>query len=447
MPRSYQLTWEPGPRRWRVRYKKKTHTISCKALRTPETKESSYRAANTWWLARKAEIDAAEVPVEHVHARTLDALGPRLAWARRHGDERLVSAITDDMEMLEGDRTGELRGMMFLGTEVGQAVWLDRLDQESPEVVPAGQTVGAQVAAWLDLLRQRAEAGKISADRFDNLRCHLGRFSGFVGPGLPTTAIDESRLEGYFLHLLGLVKGGQIAEATADSVFKAAKGFVRYLHERRVIDLPRNLGSRALSFGGAAKKVETFTAEQVRALAASATGQLKLHVLLALNCGMYPSDIADMKDEEVDWEAGTVTRRRSKTGDKERVPTVTFHLWPATFDLLKRWRTGGETVLRTRSGGLWAFRVMREGKLHKNDNIGPRFLELRDRLGLELAFKHLRKTSASLLNRKYDQRVVTHFLGQAPQGIAARHYIAPDEITFAGALRWLGQQYGEEVAG
>ena len=90
---------------------------------------------------------------------------------------------------------------------------------------------------------------------------------------------------------------------------------------------------------------------------------------------------------------------------------------------------------------------MKGGKLHKNDNIGPRFLKLRDGLGLTLAFKHLRKTSASLLNRNYDPRVVTHFLGHAPQGMAAKHYVAPDEATFSGALRWLGQQYGLEVTG
>ena len=88
-------------------------------------------------------------------------------------------------------------------------------------------------------------------------------------------------MEKYFLHLIDLMKGG-MAESTADSIFKAAKQFAKHLYERRLIDLPRNLTSRSLSFGVTAKKVETFTEHGVRRLVTAATGQLKLHILLAL---------------------------------------------------------------------------------------------------------------------------------------------------------------------
>jgi hypothetical protein len=73
-----------------------------------------------------------------------------------------------------------------------------------------------------DSLRQRAEASKISADRFDNLRCYLDRFTALLGPALPATAIDEARVEGYCLHLLGLEKRGQIVEATVEGPVPAA---------------------------------------------------------------------------------------------------------------------------------------------------------------------------------------------------------------------------------
>ena len=161
---------------------------------------------------------------------------------------------------------------------------------------------------------------------------------------------------------------------------------------------------------------------------------------------MMPTDIADLKDSEVKLKAGTITRQRSKTKGNPHVPTVTYTLWPQTLALLERSHTGGEIVLRTRSGGLWAFRVMRCGRLHKNDNIGPRFIKLRDQLGFDLAFKHLRKTSASVLNRKFPL-TVTHFLGHSPKGIAARHYVAPDDATFFEAIRWLGEQFGPDVTG
>src|SRR5689334_15007602 len=73
-----------------------------KARGAPESKDSSYRAANAWWLARKAEIDAAEASDFHLHDHTLDTLKIRLAWAQRHGDGDRASAVAADIEMLEG---------------------------------------------------------------------------------------------------------------------------------------------------------------------------------------------------------------------------------------------------------------------------------------------------------------------------------------------------------
>ena len=66
-----------------------------------------------------------------------------------------------------------------------------------------------------------------------------------------------------------------------------------------------------------------------------------------LNCGMTQRDISDLKDEEVDWNAGRIRRKRSKTANHDNVPVVEYLLWPRTFDLLKEYRSGGELVLLT----------------------------------------------------------------------------------------------------
>jgi len=57
MPRSYLMTWEPGPRQWRKVCKGMTYTVSCRDLKVPQTKKVSYQAANAWWTAKRAEID------------------------------------------------------------------------------------------------------------------------------------------------------------------------------------------------------------------------------------------------------------------------------------------------------------------------------------------------------------------------------------------------------
>ena len=49
MPAKLDLTWEPGPRRWRKQYMGRQYTVSARQLNRPETKEGSYQAANEWW--------------------------------------------------------------------------------------------------------------------------------------------------------------------------------------------------------------------------------------------------------------------------------------------------------------------------------------------------------------------------------------------------------------
>ena len=80
---------------------------------------------------------------------------------------------------------------------------------------------------------------------------------------------------------------------------------------------------------------------EVQTLIEAAPGQLKLHLLLMLNCGFTQQDVADLGQEEVDWLAGMISRRRSKTGDHVTVPMVSYRLWPETFELLRRFRSGG----------------------------------------------------------------------------------------------------------
>jgi integrase len=85
------------------------------------------------------------------------------------------------------------------------------------------------------------------------------------------------------------------------------------------------------------------------------SGQSRLHFLLCLNAGFLASDINDLRRSEVDWSAGTITRRRTKTREHEAAPVVRYKLWPETFGLLKRWRSADdpEIVLLTQSGGRW----------------------------------------------------------------------------------------------
>jgi integrase len=205
--------------------------------------------------------------------------------------------------------------------------------------------------------------------------------------------------------------------------------------------------SPELRFKIGAKKIQVFTLDQIKALLAKSKGQPKLHILLGMNCGMGASDISAIKQTEVDWECGVITRKRVKTSEAENVPTVRYKLWEPTLCLSRQFNTARDPVLTTREGGEWAFRRLRaDGSLHKNDNVAPPFrrvLKSCGLLGKGLSQYSLRKTSATRLESHPEYgRYVSHFLGHSPIGTAARNYAAPSDELFDTIITWLGSQYG-----
>ena len=153
----------------------------------------------------------------------------------------------------------------------------------------------------------------------------------------------------------------------------AVKQFVRWLWLIGAIEeLPRViLDKKALKIS---KKISTppvFTVDEVTKLLGSATERTKLYLLLMLNTGAGQKDISDLRQAEVNWETGTITRRRSKTAKHEKVPVVRYTLWGETLRLLKQERsTDPEIVLTNASGGrLKVEELDRNGKLRKIDNV------------------------------------------------------------------------------
>jgi hypothetical protein len=193
----------------------------------------------------------------------------------------------------------------------------------------------------------------------------------------------------------------------------------------------------------------TWTPAEVQHVIGEAPGQLKLHLLLMANCGFTQVDCSDLLDTEVDWTAGTVTRKRSKTADQDSTPTVTYRLWPQTFALLRQYRSGQDRVLLTESGRPFVRRELTaDGHLVKADNIASNFAHLKRRLKFKKPLKLLRKTGATILDSHPEfSRYSTLFLGHSPRSIKDRHYSAPSQDRFDAAVAWLGQQLGQSGRG
>jgi integrase len=415
------MTWIPSGRRWRKVYKGKAYVISCRQLDTPETKEASRRAANAWWERQQALLD-------------LPSDDDRMARAVR------VRNLVEDFSQLDDvARREAVDALLGAGSydslKAKADAMLAGMEASSPE-----RTVTAQVDGWKNLLHDACQAGQLSVGRYDAYCRNIGNFVAWIGPETAIDAIDEARLEAFFSHLSGKVGAGDYSPQYAHTLLMTARQFISRLAARKLIPLPGNIRDRRFRFNhSVAAGIETFTAEEVRALLEAAPERMRLYLLLMLNCGMYQNDIAELRQQEVDWKKGTITRVRSKTRERKG-PVVTYKLWPETFALLEKHRAEGELVLTTERGKPLVTYSLEEGRFARYDVVQSAWNRLSEKMGakIRLSMKHLRKTSASLLGEHPHYKFyATHFLADSPRHMTEKHYVKPSDAEFFEALDWL----------
>jgi len=471
MSAKFDLTWDQKNRRWRKVFRGKIYTISCGALSVPDNKKDSYQAANAWWLKRRDEIEGSIPP--HPHHEVITELEERLSWARRHGAVDKVARVAGQIHEVEGmseadpDEVEEVlldskivRGNIELARQFGIVVpeglpaivrdlifgdrreWEDRATQDLDlPNIPVDRTVAAQLARHLSLERARVEGRVVSVGEYEIVARALQDFENWIGGENIIDIIDADRIESWWSHLVGT----NLSVETKKKKMRHVKSFVNWLVEKGLIPLPMNLHSRRHRFGGGAKAVRTIETLDVKTLIESASGQLRLHLPLMINCGMTQVDISNLKPHEVDWERGRIKRKRSKTEVHANVPVVDYPLWSETAERLRQFgRRDGDRALLTESGRPWVRDLLLpNGKRSKVDNIKSNFAHVKRRKGVQYSMKLLRKTSASLLETMPEfARYATLFLGHSPRSIADRHYVAPSQGNFDKAIHWLGGMYG-----
>ena len=178
------------------------------------------------------------------------------------------------------------------------------------------RTVGGRAEAWYRSLRSSVDAGRISVPRSGAFQRNLEVFTVWVGPNAPIDDLTAAKLEEYYGHLSGFVASGRYTPTYTRSLFAAAQQFIAWNSELGLIPPPGNLRSRKFRFRKARpqglSRADLFTPGEFRTLLAAAGERLRLVLLLMANCGMYQSDVSDLGEDEVDWQARTVTRSRSK---------------------------------------------------------------------------------------------------------------------------------------
>jgi integrase len=490
------MTWREREKRWI----KKTPLaprgyvyVSCRQLieagllpaNSPRTKYASWQAANAWWKLKEAELRASS-------PRPLDEASTILVGILQQTPVEMLQVL------VERGQAAQKVLAMLAGTEVDGKLRLSDLDPESsgnlsipdrlaeadvsadglpvnrirkvlgndeptalteiakainPRPANPDKTVAGQVADWVDWQYSRHLAGEISVGRWDAYKRNIACFQAWIGGATPIAEIDGLTLENYFKFLAQKKAGGTYSQDYCKNLFGAAKNFITRLAELGLTPLPGNIRRlRFVSTDDEDKTPPQFTVQEVKELLrACLSERSRLFLLLMLNCGMYQSDIAELRDAQVDWESGRITRKRSKR--RKGGYKVTYKLWAETFALLKRFRSGQERVLVSDEGNPLVYYATADGKtMRRYDLVNEAYRYVAKRAGQTKPLKVFRKTSANLLENsktiaegKDFRHCVMYFLAQAPRETKDRHYVSPSEEEFFAALAWLGEQYGIEV--
>jgi integrase len=453
-------------------YRGRRYVVSCRQLgATHETKEDSYQLANAWWMAKKVEIDA-----QHPNAGRIREQHRRIEWAERHNREDLIRDLRDLIEQLENDKDGSdpspldpspfvvipgeslkeyvrsvfgypannrqtVESLVKLSRMEEESVWRGRLEslpEHSSPTTPQDRSVAHQVDRWLDDLRLRANAGQYGHGEARGQVSYIKHFVAFMGDQTAIDSIDEERWADYHRHLLSRIGAGECSPEYGKKLLRSARVFIEYLVGLKRIEEPGNLNDKRMKITVPKREIEVFEVQEITRLIQESRDTVRLLILLALNTGMTQVDISDLSHDEVDWERGKLTRKRSKTANHANTPVVEYSLWPETFALLIRLRSSdAERVLLTKSGRAWVNR--RESNI---DSVRIEFEKLKP----SLSFKYLRKTAATMLGSHAEfLAYAQYFLGHAPDTVADSHYVRPDQERFDCAVSWLRDQFLKDL--
>ncbi len=324
---------------------------------------------------------------------------------------------------------------------------------------PQEKTVRFHADAWLQSIKTQANLKGCKDAHYHNSKIGIEHFVRFLGEGADVGSINADKLRGFYDYcreqavirlraeeagtprIKGKLPGW--SPRSAEGIFNFARKWLRWLEEQDIITPLKNISSR-VSFGVSAQQVPTWTVEEFRFVIGQVQGKLKLALLLMANCGMTQQDISDLQDTEVNWQLGTITRKRSKAKNYKNAPEVCYPLWPEPFRLLKEHRSGGPRVLLTEKGTPLIRKEWVNGRLTQKDALRTDWDYWQKKLDFHKPLKQLRKTSATLLEgHEVYGRFVGLFLAHTPHSIAEKHYVRPSQAVFSDAVKWLGQVLGQ----
>jgi integrase len=284
----------------------------------------------------------------------------------------------------------------------------------TPRADPASLTVKDVANAFLNAKKESLEAGGLSPRTWADYRSIMDMLVEGLGKHRSVTGLAPQDFAGLKNKLAK--RNGPHRMCTVIQVIRCA---FKHAYESDLVDRPVRFGpefkrtsKKTLRQHRARQGPKLFTAEEIRRLIGAAGTQLRVMILLGINCGFGNADCGTLPLSALDLERGWVTYPRPKTGIPRRAA-----LWPETVQALKEALAKRPEPKKAEHAGL-VFVTKYGLSWSKDDSSGPIGQETRKllaALGINgrkgLGFYTLRHTFRNVADEAKDQPAADFIMG------------------------------------
>ena len=336
--------------------------------------------------------------------------------------------------------------------------WLDQKDEllagREPSAHLDGMTVRELCDRFLINREGKIESKELHLRSFQDYLKTCKRMTAFFGRGQVVNDLAPTDFERFRRYL---AKGW--SPVTLGNEIQRVRVVFNYGKDNLGLDAPRygseftKPSKRRLRTDRAAKGKRMFEADQLRGIIAKAGIQMRAMIMLAINCGMGNTDMANLRRAHLDLDSGWIDYPRDKTGIPRRCP-----LWPETVTALRaalakrpapKDSANDDLVFITKYGKKWAAALIvaadpEKGIKERNyssDPVTQEFSKILRALGLKrkgLAFYALRHTFQTVAAKSRDKDAVRSIMGHVNNSMDAVYDEEPiDDARLKAVVKYV----------
>jgi len=266
-------------------------------------------------------------------------------WRRDFWDRQKKRSVAYYFGSVVADPTGDNAAREFLGRLAGI---LEGTDRSVIQADTDSVTVPALFTNYLAQRRVDQKAGKLSSETLRDYIRELDLFADFLVQNklgqVRVVALRPEHFAAYATHLVSSRRLSPHAEKRTKAYVKACfnwgSGNGKYPPVQfgtafeSPSTTPEAIRQYKARLGKADNSRRVLTGAEIDAITALATPSFKGMVMVSVNCGLGPKDLARLTWRHIDLESGKLDMARGKTGIERQ-----GYLWKRTRDALLRVRT------------------------------------------------------------------------------------------------------------